>query len=172
MNRIPPLLPAETLFRLLRLARRDGTVVLAIAGVFALISAAAGDYIGALIGVVIAGAGVFELHGVSLLHSGRTSGMNWLVGSQLYLLVAVLAYVEWRLTHVDAATLRLLLSDDMRATLEQSGYDVDRVGRLIFNLSYIILAVLTVIYQGGMALHYHRRRAIVAAALAEHDEEN
>ena len=53
----PPLLPAETLVRVLRLAKFDGLSVLLIAGVFALLAATAGDFSGALVGLLAAGAG-------------------------------------------------------------------------------------------------------------------
>jgi len=52
----PPLLPEETLLRVLRVARLDGLSVLVIAGVFALISALAGDGVGAVVGLLVAGA--------------------------------------------------------------------------------------------------------------------
>jgi hypothetical protein len=51
----PPLLPAETLARLLRLAKLDGTSILVISGAFALVSAAMGDRLGALVALMVAG---------------------------------------------------------------------------------------------------------------------
>jgi hypothetical protein len=175
MTKAPPLLPAEILFRMLRLARRDGTGVLAIAGSLALVSAALGDYLGALVGVVIAGAGVFELHGVALLKARQPNGINWLVGSQIYLLMAVLAYVIWRLQAYDAEWVRRYLepvirSQEMQEKLQERGAteeDLLRGLRLLYFSAYAPVAVLTLFYQGGMALYYHRRRAAVAAALIE-----
>jgi len=180
MSKVPPLLPAETLHRLVRLARRDGMMVLGLSGSLAIASAALGDYWGALVGVIIAGAGVFELHGATLLTGGKTEGVNWLVASQLYLLAAVLGYVFWRLQAYDPEwvkqiTAPMLHAPEMQAKLEEAGAteaDMLRMMRLIYHVTYALVAILTVFYQGGMALYYHRRRAAVAAALAEqHPEE-
>jgi hypothetical protein len=178
MSKAPPLLPAETLFRMVRLARRDGIVVLGLSGSLAIASAALGDYGGALVGVVIAGAGVFELHGATLLTAGKAQGVNWLVGSQLYLLVAVLGYVFWRLQAYDPEwvkqfTAPMLHTAEMQAKLEEAGAtdaDMLRMMRLIYHVTYAVVAILTVFYQGGMALYYHRRRAAVTAALGEQGE--
>src|SRR5471032_2785913 len=53
MAKAPPLLPVEMLRRVVRIAKFDGISVLALAGLFALGSAALGDFKGALIGIVI-----------------------------------------------------------------------------------------------------------------------
>jgi len=92
----PPILPAETLRRVTRIARFDGLSVLIVAGGFALLSAASKDISGAVIGLLIAAAGAIELHGVALLRVGR-DGMRWLVSSQLYLMAVILAYAGFRL---------------------------------------------------------------------------
>src|SRR4051812_10242830 len=71
MSKIPPLLPHETLIRVLRLATLDGLVVLMIATAFALASALGRDFSGAIIGLLIAGGGATELHGVTLMRRGH-----------------------------------------------------------------------------------------------------
>jgi hypothetical protein len=175
MTKAPPLLPTVIVDRMVRLARRDGAVVLVLSGTLAIASAAFGDYRGALVGVVIAGAGVFELHGATLLTARRTQGVNWLVWSQLYLLVAVLGYVWWRLQAYDPEWMRqfaepMMRTPEMQAKLQESGAteaDMLRMLRLVYHVSYAVVAILTVFYQGGMALHYHRRRAAVDAALGD-----
>jgi hypothetical protein len=161
--RVPPLLPEETLFRVLRLARFNGMSVLFIAGFFALISAAAKDVPGAAIGVLVAGAGALELHGAGLLRQGDDRGMTWLVSSQLYLLTVVLAYVGFRLMHVDIEPMRVLLT----ATIAVSGLNEDQFLRVIYGISTSVFGVVTFFYQGGMAIYYHRRRAAVRQALAD-----
>lgn len=164
--RAPPLLPEETLYRVLRLARFNGLSVLVIAGFFSLVSAAGHDVPGAIVGVLVAGAGAFELHGVSLLRNGYARGTTWLVWSQLYLLAVVLVYVALRLTHVDIEPMRQILTEEQRETISISGMGEDQFLRTIYTISSVVFGVVTFFYQGGMALYYHRRRAAIATALA------
>lgn len=163
----PPLLPQETLVRVLRIARFDGLSVLVVAGVFALLAARVHDISGAAVGLLIAGAGAVELHGAGLLKAGRVRGMRWLVGSQVYLLCTVLVYVALRLTHVDLEPLRLLLNAQQRGAIEQAGMTEDQFLRTIYFTTYVVFGALTLIYQGSMSFYYHHRRAAVGAALAE-----
>lgn len=163
--RVPPLLPEETLFRVLRLARFNGLSVLGIAGFFAVISAAAQDVPGAIVGVLVAGAGALELHGVSLLRHGDDRGTNWLVSSQLYLLVVVLAYVAFRLNNIDIEPMRRILTEEQRETIALAGFTDDQFLRTVYTLSSSVFGVITFFYQGGMAFYYHRRRAAITAAL-------
>jgi hypothetical protein len=166
----PPLLPVVTLTRLLRLAKLDGTGVLALSGAFALASAAMGDRLSAVIGLLIAGAGAFELHGAGLLREREARGLRWLVASQIYLMIAVLAYVVLRLFSYDPAFINYALTADTRSNLLEIGYtegDIAGLVRQIYCLIYAVIGFVTVLYQGGMALYYWRRKAAVAAAFAE-----
>lgn len=166
----PPLLPATVLARLLRLAKLDGAVVLALAGAFTLVSASAGNRWEMLIGLLIAGAGAFELHGAGLLQGGEIRGLRWLVVSQLYLLVTVLLYVGLRLVSFDPSLINLIMTDTLRQRYLDAGLtseQIDQVVQWSYHLTYAIVGVLTVVYQGGMAIYYYRRRTAVAAALAE-----
>lgn len=168
MRRVPPLLPEEAFARVLRLARFDGLGVLAVAGFFAVLSALAGDRPGALIGLLIAGAGAIELHGASLLLHGERRGMRWLVFSQIYLMLTILGYCQYRMTNVDIGLLRQAITSDMKTQLASIGWTVDQFIRFVYRLTFVIVAVITVIYQGGMALYYLRRRGPVNRAL-EHE---
>jgi hypothetical protein len=175
MSKTPPLLPAEVLRRVLRLARFDGISVLGVAGIFAIGSASLGDYAGALVALAIAGAGVFELHGVSLVDGGHARGVRWLVGSQLYLLVTVLGYVLWKITGGGVEALLQILETTMKTPegqmqLEAAGKTREEmlaVARVMYFVGMVMVAVLTFFYQGGMAVYYYRRRQSVAKALDE-----
>ena len=167
MTKQPPLLPEETLIRVLRIARLDGMSVAVIAGVFALLSALAGDAIGAIVGLLVAGAGAIELHGATLLRHGETRGIDWLVSSQVFLLVTMLGYCGLRLLHPAVEPLLATVTDEMRASLETIGWTTDQFVHLVYRTTYLAVAVVTFIYQGGMALYYLRRRGPIARALGK-----
>jgi hypothetical protein len=163
----PPFLPAQALQRVIHIARLDGMGVLTIAGIFALASALMHDQVGTAIGLIVAGAGAVELHGVALLRHGAERGMRWLVGSQIVLLVVVLGYVALRLTHIDTAMMKPLLTEQQRQSIAQSGLGVDAFLRMVYVATYALVGIATLLYQGGLTVYYQRRRAAVAAALRE-----
>ena len=169
----PPILPSETLRRVLRLARFDGMSVLIVAGGFALLSGASGDVSGAVVGLLIAGAGAIELHGVTLLRAGE-NGMKWLVSSQLYLMATILGYVGYRLANPNVAWMLPYVTGEAAEPIiqaaQQQGMTVEQALIGAMSLFYLMVAALTVVYQGGMAVYYLRRRAAVEAALQENEQ--
>jgi hypothetical protein len=168
----PPILPAETLRRVTRIARFDGLSVLIVAGGFALLSAASRDVSGSVIGLLIAAAGAIELHGVALLRSGR-DGMRWLVSSQLYLMAVILAYAGFRLIRPDVAWMLPYVTGEAAEPIlqaaQQQGMTVEQLLVGAMGMFYLLVALLTVLYQGGMTVYYLRRRRAVEAALQEDD---
>lgn len=163
----PPLLPDEALFRVQRLARRDGLSMLVIAGLFALLAALAGDFVGAITGLLVAGAGALELHGAALLNDGRARGMNWLVGSQVFLLATILGYCALRLLHHETPP----IPEEMRSLIDLSaaelGMTTEQYLATVYRVGLWLVAFLSLLYQSGMVIYYLRRRAAVARALAE-----
>jgi hypothetical protein len=139
----PPLLPFETLERVLRVARFDGRTVLGVAGLCALLSAVYGSTQSALICLVISGAGAVELHGVSLLQRGER-GMAWLIWSQVILLVTIIGYAAANFLHPSVEILNLVKATTaVPPDLEEQ------------------------LKAGGMTLYYVRRRAVVDSALED-----
>lgn len=165
MTKTPPLLPEETLARVHRLARMDGMSVLAISSVFAVLAAMQRDFAGTFVGLAVAGAGAIELHGTALLRDGRERGMNWLVASQLFLLASILTYCAVRLQNFEIPTLPPELRTMVETTAEQLGMTPDRYVMLTHRTTLWMVAGLSTLYQGGMALYYFRRRDAVARAL-------
>lgn len=172
----PPPLPSEVFSRVLRLATFDGRCLLFIAGIFAIGSGVMGDYTGALTGTVAAGAGVIELHGAHLLRASQPRGMRWLIGSQLLLLVTILLYAWTCILTFDTAMIAAKLSqipapmlEPLRTAMENLGGSlsdlVPQIRRVVV-LSYSLLGLLTVLYQGGMAFYYHRRRRNVISHIS------
>lgn len=171
----PPLLAYETFVRVLRVARSDGLSIVVISGSLALFFAYKGEVGGALLGLLVAGAGAMELHGVGLLRHGYTTGVDWLVRGQLFLLAVMSSYCAFRLMHVDLEPIRTLFHEmlrlpgmqaEWRAAQEQSGVTEDEYLRLLYSINYVVIAAASLLYQGGMTLYYTRRRAAVLAALA------
>jgi hypothetical protein len=158
--------------RVLRVARFDGLGVLIVAGGAALISASYKDVSGAVVGLLVAAAGAIELHGVSLLRARSASGMRWLVSSQIYLVATILAYVGFRLARPDVAYILQFISaspaaDVFEQAAVQQGVTLKQFILDSFQQFYICVAVLTVLYQGGMTLYYLKRRNAVEVALNE-----
>lgn len=165
----PPLLPEETLLRVLRRAHLDGLSVLMVAAFFAALSAVNGDLFGACVGLAVAAAGAVELHGASLLRAGEPRGMNWLIASQPYLFATVQAYCAIQLSSYDPTLMRAAMTSDLRAQIAATGLSEDQFLHLAYSLIYWIFAVATVFYQGGMTIYYWRRREAVRAALQSED---
>ncbi len=168
MPKAPPLLPAEALHRVQRVARFDGFGVAVFAGLFALVSMSFDDLTGTAVGVIVAGAGIVELHGVTLLNTRDPRAMRWLIGGQFYLLLAILSYAAWRYAQPDPLLMRLTqaaLTGDQRQTLRDIGLSETEFVRSVCRLVYVCLAFVTLIYQGGMIVYYLRRRVMVARAI-------
>ena len=169
--RTPPLLPEETLYRVLRVANFNGLSVLAVTGMITLAVASTGNYVGAGIGLAIAASGALELHGAGLLKSGNPRGMQWLIVSQPYLLVVILGYCVWRLTNFDPAPLQAAMTDELRTAIAQGGYEEHVFLRNVYVGTYVVFALVTCVYQGLMTLYYVRRRPAVTLALEGEEDE-
>jgi hypothetical protein len=160
-----------------RAARFDGTSVLVLSGLFALIAAAAHDTTGAGAGVAIAAAGAMELHGAGLLRSFDERGMRWLLASQMFLMALILAYALYRLNHASVADTKAAFKglytaeqiDQLRSAADAANLTPDDAIRLFNSVLWGAVGAGTVVYQGGMSLYYRSRRAAVAAALREGD---
>ena len=161
----PPLLPGETYIRVIRLAKADGFGVLAFSGLFAVLAATGGDASGAMVGLIVSGAGAIELHGAGLLQAGEIRGMRWLIGSQLFLLFAILAYCALRLTQIELPPIPEEMKGLVESSAQQAEMPVPDYLLLIYRISFGMVALAALIYQGGMTLYYLRRRAAVRQAL-------
>ena len=166
----PPLLPDEVLMRVYRLARRDGTSVLIIASVFSLFAAIAGDIAGAMIGLSVAGAGALELQGCHLLREGEPRGVRWLITSQLALMTVILMYCILRLMNFQPELIEQAISPQMRDIFTEAGYTTEMIKSLvqkIYYLTYSLVGIITIIYQGMMARYYHQRTEAITQACTE-----
>ncbi len=163
----PPLLPEETLARVLRLAKLDGTSVLVLGAMFAVMAAAGGEARFAIIGLLAAAAGSIELHGAALLRRGETRGAHWLIASQPFLLAVIYAYCVLRLTHFEMPPIPERFRDALNLSAQQLGMTVEEYFRMVNRLTAQVVAVAATFYQGWMLWYYLRRRRAVEQALAE-----
>jgi len=167
----PPPLPADTLRRVIKVGRTNGMIVVfPFALLCALISLALGDLVSAFFGVLVAAAGWSEWHGAKLLQRREARGINWLVRSQLYLLTLILLYALERMASFDSDSVRSEITPDMQLIFQQAGLSIQDILPLVrrfFFAMYGSVALVALLYQGGLALFYWRRTEIVRTALDE-----
>ncbi len=160
--------PADTLRRVIKIARLDGLSIFVVSGGFALITMMMGDLVGTIVGLLVAAAGWSEWHGAKLLQRGRARGIHWLVRSQLYLLCIILLYVMRQMTNYDPEYVRTLVTPYMKQMFDSIGLDIQQVLPMVRTAFYVLygtVALVTLFYQGGLALYYRRRTEAVHAAL-------
>lgn len=166
----PELSPEEkTLKRVILIAAIDGWSVVAIAALGSLITLALGDLSGLVVGLLVIVAGVIELRGRARLVRRDAGGMRLLLRAQLFLLTVILVYCVTRLGSFDEGMVLDNLTPDVEALLKENGLeraDVLPAVKMMFFAVYGIVAFLTVVFQGGLALYYRSRSAKVTAALA------
>ena len=166
----PPPLPEEALVRVLRISKLNGLSVLIIAGLGSLLSLALFDPVGVVVGALVAYGGWMEWSGRKHLVRGEAEeGMRRLVRSQWIVLGVILVYCVTRLASFDAESALGPLTGDMRTQLAEAGVDLASILpllRLTFYGLYGSVALVTLIYQGGMARYYRRRTEVVKQALA------
>lgn len=165
MTRTPPLLPEEVLARVLRMARMNGMSMMLLAGFFALLSAMGGDFVGAIAGLVVAGAGAMEVHGGTLLAHYDTRGTKWLVGAELVAWVGILVYCAVRLLHVQLPPMPEEVVAMIEFDARQLGISKEEFILKSYQLGFVLVAVGSTAYQGGMVLYYLLRQAAVVRAL-------
>jgi hypothetical protein len=159
--------------RVLAVARADGWSLVAVAGAGGLCSLLQRGWIETLAALLVVGAGAAELHGRRRLLAGEARGLAWLIRAQLALLGVIWLYAWWRWTHFDAAAFWAQLPGLAQAEVDRqllaAGLDPasDRPLLLVLmnRLVCALLAFLTLLYQGGMALYYALQRRAVAEAL-------
>ncbi len=160
--RTPPLSSDPHLRRVLAVARGDGWSVIVVAALGGALSLVQGGWgVASAAAMVIVG-GVGELHGRRQLLRGEPRGLRWLIAAQAWLLVVVCTYAWWRWRYFDAAAfwtqLPAVAQGEITRQLVTAGFDPEW-DRPIFlqtmnALVCFILATLTMLYQGGLALYY------------------
>jgi hypothetical protein len=174
-----PRSPEDVLRRVIRLSRLNGWSVALFAGVCTLVSLALVDPIGISVCLLVALGGALEVRGQRMLTRRDADGMRWLVRSQFVVLGVIWTYAATRLASFDAGYLQEQVIPNARELLSALGMNFDLVlgqagldsntvvpfVRLMFVTLYGSLMLVTLIYQGGLALYYRHRTAAVEEAL-------
>lgn len=173
MKKPPPSLPEGKLRRVLQVAKFDSVCLLVISGLGALLSLAFGDYLGLTVCVFLMIAGRMELMGRRQLVQGDVDGMRRLARSQLVVLNVILIYCLRVIVTFDLETSIGSLMQ-YSAQLTELGMDVGALVAivrselpLVVYLIYGLVALFTIICQGGLWLYYRRRTEDVRLALAQ-----
>ena len=162
-------LPEKALQRVLLVSAIDGWSVTVLAALGTLLTLVLGDYSALLAGLLILAAGVMELRGRRRLLQRDAGGMQQLVRAQLFLLAVILVYCASRFGSYDQEAMLANLTPDMKALLQESGVEVAEIiplVRLVFLATYGLVAVLSLVFQGGLILYYRCKTPLVTEALA------
>jgi hypothetical protein len=164
----PPRPPEEVLRRVLKFSRLNGWSVAVFAGLSTLVALAFGEPMGIAVSLLVTLGGALEVHGYRLLKRRNIDGLRWLIRSQLVVLGVIGVYAVSRLASFDEGTVREAFTSDMRASLSDLGLSLEDILPLVrrtFLLLYGGVLAVTLLYQGGLALYYHRRRPAIEIAL-------
>ena len=159
----------KILNRVLFIAAADGWSVVIVAVLGGLGSLAFGDVSGFFVGLLVLAAGVTELRGRRRLQRRDASAMKLLERAQLFLLGVILVYCVSRLGSFDPETVMGNMTPDMQAALNEAGIaraDVLPLVRKAFYAAYGTVAIVSILFQGGLALYYRSRTKAVTEALA------
>ena len=163
-----PQTPAAVLARVLRIARFDGWSIAIVSGLSLLGVVFSLNPVTLIVAATVFAASLHELSGARQLKAGNIAGVNALVRSQVIILGAILAYCAVRIASYSPELL-----DESLSRAQAMGYEIpisraelEPMVHKFYNITYSIVAAVTVCYQGGLAIYYHRRRLILAQALA------
>lgn len=161
--------PDEVLRRVLRLSSVNGLSVAIFAGLCALGSLVFGDLLGAGVGLLVAIGGITEVRGRNKLRQRDADGMRLLVRAQWMVLGVIWVYAASRIGSFDAMLALDNQTPEMRQMLAEAGVETAQLITLVeifFYVFYSVVMLVTLIYQGGLALYYKHRTPMVAAALS------
>ncbi|MSU47043.1 MAG: hypothetical protein EXS42_07970 [Lacunisphaera sp.] len=180
MTNSAPTPQEKALKRVLTISGLDGWSVTVIAVLSLLLTLVFGELLGLGISLLVLAAGVMELRGRSALKRRDPDGMKLLVRAQLFLLGVILAYCASRPGSFDALYLKEQLIPEMRQNLLLFGINFDDVlrevdltadeivplVRMMFLVIYGTVALVSLIYQGGLALYYRSKARFVIEAMS------
>lgn len=175
----PPLMsPAvsseKTFRRVLAVSAFDGWSVVIVAGLCTVSSLVFFSWAGVLIGAPLTAAGIVELRGRSRLLRGQASGLGLLINAQLLILTLLVVYSVWNLLHYNEAALLARIPAHLHNQLSQAGLRIEDLRPMLkpgYFAVYLAVIAVSVLFQGGLALYYHSRKAAALSAMDSHRDE-
>jgi hypothetical protein len=156
----------EPLIRAARWGSANGLGYAVFGGLSILLSISSSpDWIGLLIGAVLIGAGLFERSQAARLEQGDPVAATRMAQAELALLGTILFGCVIKLVFPSSA------SSELREASELSGLGLDMSDLIdsVTRLVYSVAMVVSILYQGGMARYFLRRRSDLAIYLASPD---
>jgi hypothetical protein len=161
---------AQRIQRLIRLSRFNGYSVACIAGGFAVLSLFGLSLSGVIVGAGLTGCGLLEIKGHRRLAAGEPGARGMMAGSQVLLVLCVLLYCWYRLAVFDPDNPMAILGSmepQLRELTELAMVpmaELEAQVRMIYLLTYRLVAAVTVVLQGGLAVYYWVRVGQAEAA--------
>jgi len=162
--------PERRLQRVQHIALFDALSLLLVAVPAALVALVAREWLVVAVATGIALCGGLELAGRHRLQQRSASGPGWLCAAQLCCLGFILVY-SWHLAHqpLDRRLLAMLPSftREQLAELFPDPESLEVLLAGIQRLTAAIIALVAILYQGGLAFYYLRTRTATRAVFAQ-----
>ena len=149
--------------KIMRISAINAWSVTIIAGAFTLLSLVGLSIAGVVVGAAVTAAGFMEMHGQKSLQSDPSQARQWMVGSQVWLMSCVLGYCGWRLLMLDPSNPFAVFGEEAGQLMQLidimgiTSAELERLFIQAYRITYGLIAALTVLFQGGLALYYRSR---------------
>jgi hypothetical protein len=161
--------------RAAKLARSSAITTLLIGAAAVLVTVLSPSLASAYITACVIAVGLVELAAARRLRATDPTATRLLALNQLVFLGLITIYCVWQMATMSPADLKnMIMSPEFRAQAQQipgllEPYDspIDAHGTLIICGFYGLVIVLSIAFQGGMALYYHTRQKFVEAFLRQ-----
>jgi len=149
--------------KLLRISLWDGIGLLVMG--FGSLAAASiwRDPVGAMVGAALVTLGGIELRGRRMLQEGNPRATGWLVSTQVGLMLVILSYGARSLAHPPTINLSQVPPELLMNLEALPAGDLNSMIRPMVQLVYWLLMLVSVIYQGNMAVYYLRKTPLALA---------
>ena len=154
--------PSVLVQKIMRISTINAWSVTFIAGAFAVLSLLGLSVAGVVVGVAVAASGPIELSGNRVLQTDPAQARKRMVASQLWLMICVLSYCAWRLLSLDPENPFVVFGDaaqvfELVAILGIPKAYLAPLFIQAFYITYGLIAGLTILVQGGLAVYYASR---------------
>ncbi|MSR63924.1 MAG: hypothetical protein EXS08_15975 [Planctomycetes bacterium] len=134
-------------------------------GVLSLLVAVLGlDLLGLAIGALLTGVGVAQLRAAPRLQRGEAAAPRALARNELVLMGGIVVYCLLQLTVLRTTSAEL---EKQVGAAGDLGLDLGELVDSMTTLIYCSFLVVSLVYQGGLALYFNRRGPLAARYLAE-----